>query len=137
MNSDHQKLSNTYELIYESNSEYSLHHTVELLINYDFECEAIDFDLKLDGEYLTNIMCDASPDSIQALAMKNIEKGIDDRLGEKIGVSLANNIKQPLLENVGYVLKEVTATSDGVRGREVSKVVIRGTYSITKAPVRI
>ena len=94
--------------------------------------DAIDFDLILDNQRITNIVID-SPST----AINELEKGIDLYLGEKIGVLLTHNIKQPLFENVGYMLADVEKTSDNITSKQVSKVIVKGNYTVTKAPVRI
>ena len=130
MNIDHKNISKTYARIFESSSQHTLKHVIELQVDYDSSMyNSIDISMVVDGTRISSTMIDNPKDAIS-----KITKDVDIELREKIG-NISDTILTNLLDNLEGKLKEIIKGKSKVEHRTITKVVVSGTYTITNALV--
>ena len=126
MHIDHKNISNAYAKLFESSSQHTLKHVIELKITNK---DGIDLDIILDGICISSrILSDPSD------AEDNITSDVDSSLKEKIG-DISDYVLPRLLDNLEVKIKDIIKRKTKVSHLTITRVVVSGTYTVTESLV--
>jgi len=129
MHIDHKNISSVYAKLFESSSQHSLKHVIELQATYDSATDSTDLDLILDGNRISNTIIESPSE-----ATFKLTKDVNNYLKEEIG-NITEYVLPRLLDNLEIKLKEIIKNKTKRTLTTITRVVVSGTFIVTESLV--